>query len=438
MKTTKKRRTELQLSFMKHQVSLDEKDEQNLRNISKCHIITGCLTILLQVSTMIFSPQMFVICEGIVTGALFISTGVIGYMYLKKKKKIYLTFFLVLSIVDILGCAVLLGFSCTRVIQAIYLRQYDTDYILYLRNLPFGGAFSKSLAGLEIVMSLLQAITSITGSTIVCKVYCCIGSSPRRAHYKDRTIQVLSGCQIGLGVLFVLCYFLNYYVLSTYERIYDEIWCGLSIILIGSIGLLSVNRFYKLVTPFLILNIFGCGLVIVLITMTGIRMSDMRYQERNQYYNYQSDLSYLKSEYYNCTGEVIHFKFNVDEGDIAPIDDEIKKCEKNRQEKIRGLEQALKTIEENGTKMEDYYNILVVELIFVIVEFVVLVTTCGLVCHVCCCCCAASQQLDTTAVYVPSRKLETGESVVHVSRGERRPNAQIPEEDESRNYSRLQ
>jgi len=172
--------------------------------------------------------------------------------------------------------------------------------------------------------------------------------------------------------------------------------------------------------------------------MTGIRMSDMRYQERNQYYNYQSDLSYLKSEYYNCTGEVINFKFNVDEGDIAPIDDEIKKCEKNRQEKIRGLEQALKTIEENGTKMEDYYNILVVELIFVIVEFIVLVTTCGLVCHVCCCCCAASQQLDTTAVYVPSRKLETGESVVHVSRGERRPNAQIPEEDESRNYSRLQ
>jgi len=197
------------------------------------------------------------------------------------------------------------------------------------------------------------------------------------------------------------------------------------------------SRFYKLVTAFLILNIFGFILVVVLLTFTGMRMRSVLDEEINQHYSYETDLTYFKSEYYNCTGQVMNFKFTVEDGDIAPIEDEIKKCEKDRQERIRSLEEALNEINKNGTKMDDYYNILVVELIFVIVEFVILITTSALVCHVCCCCCAASQQLDTTAVYVPSRKLESGESVVHVSRGERRTNAQIPDEEESRNYSRL-
>lgn len=165
-------------------------------------------------------------------------------------------------------------------------------------------------------------------------------------------------------------------------------------------------------------------------------MSDMKRQEFYQITQYNDDLQYLKSEYYNCTGQAMTFKFFVDDGDIAPIEDNIKICEQDRQERIRGLVETLNTIREKGTKFDDYYCILVVQLIFVIVELAILITTAGLVCHVCCCCCAASQQLDTTAVYVPSRKLESGESVVHVSR-ERRNMAPIPEEGESRSYSRL-
>lgn len=70
-----------------------------------------------------------------------------------------------------------------------------------------------------------------------------------------------------------------------------------------------------------------------------------------------------------------------------------------------------------------------------IVEFVILITTSALVCHVCCCCCAepSPQQQDTTAVYVPSRKLESGESVVHVpeERGEQMHKYQMKRNQET-------
>eukprot|EP00088_Acartia_fossae_P009446 TRINITY_DN1457_c0_g1_i4.p1 TRINITY_DN1457_c0_g1~~TRINITY_DN1457_c0_g1_i4.p1 ORF type:complete len:168 (-),score=13.02 TRINITY_DN1457_c0_g1_i4:215-718(-) len=66
--------------------SFDEKDIENIKNISKCHIITGCITIFLQVATVLFPHSiMFVVYEGVVTGLIFIVTGIIGTCYIIKK-----------------------------------------------------------------------------------------------------------------------------------------------------------------------------------------------------------------------------------------------------------------------------------------------------------------------------------------------------------------
>eukprot|EP00088_Acartia_fossae_P009448 TRINITY_DN1457_c0_g1_i6.p1 TRINITY_DN1457_c0_g1~~TRINITY_DN1457_c0_g1_i6.p1 ORF type:complete len:329 (-),score=37.44 TRINITY_DN1457_c0_g1_i6:118-1104(-) len=325
--------------------------------------------------------------------------------------------------------ATLLAFAIVRIVQAYTSHHYNTNYY-------YGDVF-KVLASFEVVMAIIQGVTSITGSTICCKEFCCSKNSPRRAHYKDRTIQVLSSCQIGIGAIFFLVFFLNFFLIRA-VTIFDEIWCGLAFIVIGIVGLLSINRFYKLVTAFLVLNIIGCIFSIVLISFTGVRMSQVYQEEIYQKITYQFDLRDLQSDYYNCTEKVLDFqKFNkdVERDDFVDIERDVRECEKMKQEEIKRLENALVEMSQEQTRYDTYFNILVVQLLLVILEMVILVTTAGLVCHVCCCCCAASQQLDTTAVYIPAKQLNSGQSVVHISRERQGPGPQ--EEMEGTNYARF-
>ncbi len=54
---------EYHTKYFLEKATLDEKDEENLRNISKSHIITGCLTILLQVIFYITTTVVFYISQ---------------------------------------------------------------------------------------------------------------------------------------------------------------------------------------------------------------------------------------------------------------------------------------------------------------------------------------------------------------------------------------
>merc|ERR1712200_162505 len=174
--------------------------------------------------------------------------------------------------------------------------------------------------------------------------------------------------------------------------------------------------------------------------MTGIRMNNLQRKERYQIQEYNRDLEYLKSDYYNCTEQVMSFQDwpvrPMKPEDFRYFDNDIAKCEKSRQKEIRDLERNLLRISREGTHYDTYYHILVIQAILVVLEFVILITSAGFVCHVCCCCCAASQQMDTTAVFVSAKQLTNGESVVHVSK-ERENGNLNREEYESRNYARL-
>ena len=185
----------------------------------------------------------------------------------------------------------------------------------------------------------------------VCYKSCCSNiSGPLTPHrYPLTPVRILSILQIIIGVTSFL-FFLALFIFSLDTRhslTCEEIYCGLAFLAIGAFGLYTVKQVKMTsvtITPFIILNIFGCIFAGILLALAAVRILMLDRLQENILSMKQQDLVILPT--LNCTKDVLE-SVRADQrtpnifGAVreTPSESQIKKnieeCERMKLENIR-------------------------------------------------------------------------------------------------------
>ena len=119
-------------------------------------------------------------------------------------------------------------------------------------------------------------------------------------------VRIFSVLQILLGVTSFL-FFMALFIFSLDSRhslTCEEIYCGLAFVCIGAFGLYTVKHINMTsLTPFMILNIFGCIFAGILLALATVRILMLDRLQENIISMKQQDLVLLPS--LNCTKDVL-------------------------------------------------------------------------------------------------------------------------------------
>ena len=183
----------------------------------------------------------------------------------------------------------------------------------------------------------------------MCYKSCCFNISGAVAphRYPLLPVRIFSILQIVLGVsslLFFMALFI--FALDTRHSLTcEEIYCGLAFICIGAFGLYTVKHINMTsLTPFMILNIFGCIFAGILLTLATVRILMLDRLQQDILIMKQQDLALLPG--LNCTKDVLEstradqrtpniFGAVRDSPSPAQIKHNIEECERMKLENIR-------------------------------------------------------------------------------------------------------
>jgi len=418
---------------------------KSVKILSIIHVAAGLAALNTQILLHVHGRKdhIVTIFEGYVASILYLVTGTLGLMSLRKPNKCMVSAFLVFSILSAIWTLVYLVFGACSLGDTVGYEHRnhpkDTKHVWV----------SKTLLSLQIITALVQGFTTIASSSMCCGEVCCRKRQIDTNRFKPSGILVLSSIQLVVGSFCIICFLLNIFVIDVFS-IFEEIWCGIFFVIIGIVGLFAARRQQiSLVTVFLILNIFGSLFTIVMIVTTSIKLGIADNNKGRQLSYWKDEMEWLQVKdepwSYNCTEQAVdklrygHEKTTVKgfadpEVDVEQeptLESEIKKCEVDRVEQIRKLENMIKS-NEHLPKFQAKAAILSLQLIVVLLELTITIICASLSCRACCC----LPSSDTTAVYIPQEKLTEGSAVIHVSKnsGQELPATDPGEGDQ---YARL-
>jgi len=317
--------------------------------------------------------------EGIFCGVVFFIAGSVGLFTSYRINHFNVTAFLVLNIFSSIFSVILLLLSCCLLSDTLWYQEEDgygnSNFLLL-----------KTFLSMEIVLAILELSISITCASL-CRKSCCFNEdAPVSTHrYPVVPVKMFSGLQILVGVCSILFFFILFSLSfdARHTLTFEEIYCGLVFIGIGVFGFYTVRRVSETsLTPFLVLNIFGCifaGLLLVL-ALVRIYMLD-KVQEKYVTLRQEDLLQFPKL---NCTKDVLetiyHKKFTTPSPE--DIRNTINHCEKMKRDAIAEAQQILSS----GSEFEGPRKIYQLEIALALFEALAAVICASFCCRACCCC----------------------------------------------------
>eukprot|EP00090_Calanus_glacialis_P000865 TRINITY_DN10614_c0_g1_i1.p1 TRINITY_DN10614_c0_g1~~TRINITY_DN10614_c0_g1_i1.p1 ORF type:complete len:440 (-),score=114.94 TRINITY_DN10614_c0_g1_i1:149-1468(-) len=362
----------LENKFSRHPIHLLSSGQICLGVISViCQIVVSCSNdVHLNLST---------VNEGIFCGIVFFTAGSVGLFTSYRINQSNVTAFLVTSIFSSIFSVILLLLSCCLLSDTLWYQEEDgygnSNFLLL-----------KTFLSLEIILSIIELSLSITCASLCSKSCCFNDQASISAHsYPVVPVKMFSGLQILVGVCSILFFFILFTLSfdARHTLTFEEIYCGLVFIGIGIFGFYTVRRLsVTSLTPFMVLNIFGCifaGLLLVL-ALVRIYMLD-KVQDKYLTLRQEDLLSFPKL---NCTRDVLETiypkRFTTPSPEVIRIN--IDHCEKMKRDAIAEAKEILSS----GSEFEGPRKIYQLEIALALFEALAAVICASFCCRACCCC----------------------------------------------------
>jgi len=376
----------------------------------------GVTAVLAQLAITFFNDvhlDLYTLNEGLLCGASFAVTGLLGISAARWLSPRMGTIFLLASALAAILAVLLLTFSCAHLAEILWYQETD-DYA------ASGFPLLKSLLSLQIVVSTVELCFALSCVALSTKTCCSTftrrssgeakameewptfrSNSLKNSHkYPSLSIKLLSSLQIFIGslclFLFVVLFSLSFD--ARHSLTFEEIYCGLLFIGIGLFGFYTVKHLaVTSLTPYMLLNIFGCLFAGLLVTLALIRiyMFD-KMQEKGLAYR-REDLRFLPT--LNCTRDVLEDIVDLSAVDYtkrhttpSPEDVErsIRNCERLREEELRDA----RTVLGRGAEMGGPRKVYQLEIGLAVLECIAALICATLSARACCCCCLPSDDDD--------------------------------------------
>ena len=325
--------------------------------------------------------------EGIFCGLIFLLAGSVGLYTSYRINQFNVKAFFVLNVFASLFSIILLLLSCCLLSDTLWYQEedgYGDSSFLAL----------KTFLSLEIVLSIIELSVSVTCASLCSKSCCYTEQNLVNAHnYPLVPVKMFSALQILVGVCSILFFFILFTLSfdTRHTLTFEEVYCGFVFIGIGIFGFFTVRRVsLTSLTPFMILNIFGCifaGLLLVL-ALVRIYMID-KLEERFVHMKHE-DLHHFPR--INCTKDVLESINHQIKGTPAPdeIRNSIERCEEMKRDAIYEAEHMLSA----GSEFEGPRKIFQLEIVLALFEALAAMVCASFCCRACCCCGKSSAERE--------------------------------------------
>ena len=316
--------------------------------------------------------------EGIFCGFVFLITGSVGLFTSYKITQFNVTAFFVLNIFSSIFSVIFLLLSCCLLSDTLWYQEedgYGDSRFLLL----------KTFLSIEIVLSIFELSLSVTCASL-CRKSCCFNDDTSiSAHrYPVVPVKMFSALQILVGVCSILFFFILFSLSfdARHTLTFEEIYCGFVFIGIGVFGFYTVRKVSETsVTPFLVLNIFGCLFAFLLLVLALVRIYMLDKVQEKYVTLRQEDL--LQFPKLNCTKDVLETIYHKQFTTPSPeeIRSTINHCEKMKRDAIAEAEHILSS----GSEFEGPRKIYQLELALAMFEALAAIICASFCCRACCC-----------------------------------------------------
>jgi len=376
--------------------------------LSGGQMFLGVLSVLCQLVVSFSNDvhlNLYTVNEGIFCGVIFFMAGSVGLYASFRINQFNVTAFLVANICSSIFSIIFLLLACCLLGETLWYQEedgYGRSNFLVL----------KTFLSLEIVVSILELALSITCASL-CSKSCCFNDAGTISthNYPVVPVKMFSGLQILVGVCSIL-FFIFLFTLSFDARhtlTFEEIYCGFVFIGIGVFGFYTVkNISVTSLTPFMVLNIFGCLFAGLLLVLALVRIYMVDKVEQKYLTMKQEDLEYFPK--LNCTKDVLETIYDKRFTTPSPehIRTNIEHCEKMKRDAIEEAKYVLAS----GGKFGGPRKIYQMEIALALFEALATVICASFCCRACCCCGEGdkadtfpkSQMVVTTTTPYPGEK----------------------------------